>query len=67
MHTELLLKYIGQRYNDYGLDIEHLCKAHGYSSVPMEIGKDVVIDIDDNRLLVWIDSDDGIIRKYEQK
>ena len=65
MNLDLLKQYIGLRYNDYGLDIEHLCKTHGYSSLPMEVGKDTLIDIDDNRIIVWIDADDGIIKEYE--
>jgi hypothetical protein len=55
--------FIGQMYKDVAMEINDLARSQGYSVLPMRYD-DVNIDIDDRRLLVWLD-DDSVIEEFE--
>lgn len=59
-----LFEYVGVMYKDCAIEINEIAKQKNLSVLPMVIDLDQNIDVDDNRLLVWID-ENSCIRYFE--
>jgi hypothetical protein len=55
--------FVGQMYKDVAMKINDMARSDGYSVLPMK-DDDVNIDVDDRRLLVWLD-EDSVIGEFE--
>lgn len=52
--------FIEQFYKDVAIEINEMAAEDGLSVLPMSV-MDMNIDIDDNRLLVWLDEDSRVV------